>query len=1164
VINMINSPPFPTKTSNSVPTETLNSVGEYLEKNLSERQKKVIDFLDKIEAGDAKKIYKTMLFCQAYPDMPAIELVLTHCLNEMLNSMLRREESLNKKILLNATKEMGLASSGDDISDILKIITKRLSQKEEENYDKKRIRKFVEDKLSVKYGGDKVVDDFVKNLYSKKEGTHRFRHFDQELKHGLTEVGSMISDVEDAFLILASSYLDRIENIKKILKKINTEPFIDDDRITNHVRINITKETEEYFFQNLRNPKWLQRFKEHLPPEKSELESWPQGIYLSKVAKEEPSEVFEIIKPYLEKRLSKNIDVGHFVLMRIFKISENFPDEKNYSLKVGNAYRDYLKNSQNLNATTNSHYVKDFLNDLVRKGYEKLVLEIAEELLLIKPDDQKAKFNDFKTRFNDSANMEDYDYEEVLKVIKNSVLVKSSLKLFETLCKILKNAVDGKFAKESNQRLCFNRSAIEDHEQDQYRNAAEFKLITAIRDVAEYIFENDSKNKTKVIGVLEEKLSDGSDFLIFTRIILHLLRKYPEKQNKAVAKHLVVKERFDNYHIHHEYYLLLKQEFKNLSAANKKKILGFINDGFEERKNTKASDNDNAKKERDLCANRWLFNKLDCINDGLSGEWKKKYQELSKEFQKEERPDLPHHVKEAEFITDHSPIAEEELAKMQIKKIIKFITSWQPKKGEGFNAPNPRGLGNALEKDFEKSPKKYLDGLALFNQLSNPTYPKRLLRALTKYPNKTEEDWIKIIELGKWIADQSTDFKNEEFSNFDSYSFDGDSHWGWCKQEFAKLISESCKSKEQNQIPENLSKNVVLVLKKMILDKDAILEKWEINDNDDDRYYSRAINSCHGEALAALIELALLEFRKNNKKYASEILTSVLDNLISKDSYLEGFAVLGRYLPWINLINQKWVKDNLEAILPKKNKARFNAVWLTYINFVPSFDDMFDLLKDKYLLALENPTDEEKDSKRSNFKLGESIAVFYSRGKIKLEDDLLKKLFKKRPKDGSAMISLIGRWCCNENNPVPKEFLGRFKNLWDWRIKNSAELPISVEEYQSFKWWYKSGLFDRKWALEQLLESAKESGEERRPEIFIIGEKLFEDLQNCHKTAWEVIKLMLKVKGYFMGVDIDFVKQVFGLIEESDWSEIKKEASEVKDEFCRRNKLDEKFVSIYG
>jgi hypothetical protein len=110
---------------------------------------------------------------------------------------------------------------------------------------------------------------------------------------------------------------------------------------------------------------------------------------------------------------------------------------------------------------------------------------------------------------------------------------------------------------------------------------------------------------------------------------------------------------------------------------------------------------------------------------------------------------------------------------------------------------------------------------------------------------------------------------------------------------------------------------------------------------------------------------------------------------------------------------------------------------------------------------------------------------------------------------------------------------------------------------------YKSGLFDRKWVLEQLLESTKKSGEERRPEIFIIGEKLFEDLQNYPKTAWEVIKLIVKVKGYFMGVDIDFVRNAFEMIEKSDWNEIKKEASDVKDEFCRKNNLDERFVSLY-
>jgi hypothetical protein len=330
----------------------------------------------------------------------------------------------------------------------------------------------------------------------------------------------------------------------------------------------------------------------------------------------------------------------------------------------------------------------------------------------------------------------------------------------------------------------------------------------------------------------------------------------------------------------------------------------------------------------------------------------------------------------------------------------------------------------------------------------------------------------------------------------------------------------------------------------------------------DDKYYTRAINSCHGEAIEAVIEFGLWLIRENKQNSAVKSVIPILDKLIANNSYLEGWAVLGRYFPWIILIDENWAKENLDNIFPKNNKDRFNAAWLAYINFVPPFDKVFEMLKDKYLLALENPTDEEKDNKRSHFKFGESIAAFYSRGKIDLDDVLLRELFEKHPKDAAAMISMIGRWCCNENNPMPKEFTDRFKNLWDWRGANSVTMPISIKEYQSFKWWYKSALFDRKWALEQLLESVNKSEEGKGSEISIIGGRLFEDLQEYPEIAWEVVKLtMKKVKDIFiMDADTDFIRQAFELIEKSDWNKIKKEAFEAKDEFCRRNKLTEKFV----
>ena len=163
--------------------------------------------------------------------------------------------------------------------------------------------------------------------------------------------------------------------------------------------------------------------------------------------------------------------------------------------------------------------------------------------------------------------------------------------------------------------------------------------------------------------------------------------------------------------------------------------------------------------------------------------------------------------------------------------------------------------------------------------------------------------------------------------------------------------------------------------------------------------------------MSALIEFALWLLRKNNKDaISSKFLTPILDELIAKEKYPEGWAVLGRYLPWIMLINKEWVKKNLDKIFPKKDRARFDAAWLTYINYVPSFDEAFEVLRDQYLYVLSNSLYWKENAKRTYFKLGESLASFYARGKVSLndKDEILVKLFEeKNSKEGEAMMSLI-------------------------------------------------------------------------------------------------------------------------------------------------------------
>jgi hypothetical protein len=130
---------------------------------------------------------------------------------------------------------------------------------------------------------------------------------------------------------------------------------------------------------------------------------------------------------------------------------------------------------------------------------------------------------------------------------------------------------------ELDESICFSRSAIEYHEQDKYnKNDPVYLIISAIRDIASDIIESGNVNDIKEVF---DKLQKPNE-KIFMRLILYLLREYPAKNNRdKIVKYLTLRELFDHKSVHHEYYLLLKQEFKNLSKGNKDKVLKFIEDG---------------------------------------------------------------------------------------------------------------------------------------------------------------------------------------------------------------------------------------------------------------------------------------------------------------------------------------------------------------------------------------------------------------------------------------------------------------------------------------------------------------------------------------------------------------------------------------------------------
>ena len=404
---------------------------------------------------------------------------------------------------------------------------------------------------------------------------------------------------------------------------------------------NLNGNLKYHFFSKLENPLWV----EPLQKQKDSLLNtcfvknedgtsqcyWEAAPYLIKISSYAPDESYRVIKPLVEKNLKNNYDINGFVIQVVIQIANNFPYENlEYTKEIAEAFLSWLNKSTYISDWLDIKEVSKFLVGLKEKKLEGLAFKILSSALALSSDiiskerpdlgsgsTRKKLEVDIKTKFSLSQGMDTYYYEELLKKAKE--IFTDNYNLFHALCLILQALVENE--KDLDQKICFHRSAIENHSQDQYNNDPEYLLISSIRDIAESTINNDKSKFDKILQDLEKVESD-----IFKRIILHLLIKFANTKRKSlITRYLTSKDFFQNTNLHHEYYLLLNQEFKNLSIANQEIILGFIENGPKD-----ASWIDN-KKEKDSYIEYWKFKKLYCIKDDLPEKEKKQFQKLAEE-----------------------------------------------------------------------------------------------------------------------------------------------------------------------------------------------------------------------------------------------------------------------------------------------------------------------------------------------------------------------------------------------------------------------------------------------------------------------------------------------------------------------------------------------------
>ncbi len=198
-------------------------------------------------------------------------------------------------------------------------------------------------------------------------------------------------------------------------------------------------------------------------------------------------------------------------------------------------------------------------------------------------------------------------------------------------------------------------------------------------------------------------------------------------------------------------------------------------------------------------------------------------------------------------------------------------------------------------------------------------------------------------------------------------------------------------------------------------------------------------------------------------------------------------SVYGQWFPWLVMLDQQWAATVVDRIFPTTDQQSdfFDAAWLAYLSFNQVYRNTSSLLGRQYAHAVAlmgQPSIIHVRSLRPPAAaLGGHLVAMYAYGDLRLDSGTLADWFARADgKDRETVLADVGRGLMPPSNGKPiseeerasPEVLARLQQLWDIRVK----APEHAQEASAFGWWFASGLFDDRWAIEQLAAAAKLGG----------------------------------------------------------------------------------------
>lgn len=846
---------------------------------------------------------------------------------------------------------------------------------------------------------------------------------------------------------------------------------------------------------------------------------WPESQYLKELAKDHPQQVSDILlRMPLTDNQAVQADLTEAVLVLSAQTAQSWAEREVKWLTIANSPRRLQTNL--------ADRLADLANHLANQGKLELATALYRFLLLFpipEKSSAEAKENSWSIT-NENARIEKHEYAKLLKEKLPALRELAAEPTLRLLCDVMQSvltqaAASAGHANSGDEQdylteVCYRIApkdelpAGEIYDEDEndlgdYDTSDLVTLIDAARAAAETTARIRSV-KTAVHALSQHQAP------IFRRLILHVLRLYPELD--LVKEWLLNRSTFNEESLDPEWMYLLRQEFPKLPAADQNRILGLVEAGppdlTQRRQRIEEWDGKALTQAQvDQMLQRWKYHKLCRFGNALPASWRQRFERLHAEFQETDsrfsRKGIQTRMR---IIPDPpSPKSAAELQAMEIGALIEYLKSWTPENSpRQFSSWNildrHRSLARELEQAIKREPVCFAEHASKFIWLpriyihsflsavrdalaDNPNLPlawERLLRFCTElcYPQDSIEDL------------QTT--QPDDLSWFNIYTAIG------------RLIQQGLvgQGEQSPSIPVAQREWVFELLKRLLIVSKPTpisLDQTKARPVAKANYWiTVTLNTPRGIAMSAVVDYGIwlkkslastgLTHARPDVTFEQmpelrKLLEEHLDPSGDLDPVLR--AVYGMRFWSLCYLDIEWLRAHVMAIFPlDRGQAKpFDAAWTAYLHggFYPN-RDLFPSLRPVYEHAIhsmdEDHEGQDADVKGAYEPLIEHLVGLYAGEDVSYrpgDGDLLDQFFSRASDKlcGSALRKLARRVSRAPNNQDSDEAVHlpqqRARELWQQRASLLLAAPERHRaEAAAFSAWFTSGAFDPAWTLQEL------------------------------------------------------------------------------------------------